>query len=52
MPIHRNGMFVVKINLTLGLIHMASVYFPFTSKKFSEFYGIFDFAKFNQKYEL
>ena len=38
-------MFVVKINLTLGLIHAASIYFPFTSKKFSELYGILDCIK-------
>lgn len=37
---HRNGYFVVKISLFIGIFNAIMIYLPFTSNKFGDFYGL------------
>lgn len=46
-PIHRNGMFVIRFTLTIGLFNAAMIYFPFTSNKFGNLYGVSLFEVFS-----
>jgi len=39
-PIHRNGMFVIRFTLIIGLFNASMVYLPFTSNKFGKLYGV------------